>query len=245
MFSRETNLRYQHLKRLQRLIRYRFRKKSILDQSLTPKSYCKINPDKGLKDNERLEFLGDAVLNVCISSYLYKKYPFYNEGNLTQLKNQLVSFSFLLKAARRMNISDYLRLPAKDIEVQPSALACGLEALIAAVYLDGGFKRAYDFILANLKDDIRCVEEGKGERDYKSLLQEVCLRKFRYVPKYETIKEEGPQHKKNFTVSVNILGSLYGIGTGRTKKEAHQLCAKEALKKLKASGCNSIPLNLE
>lgn len=234
MFRKQIDLRYKHLKKFQKTLRYRFRNRALLDQALTPKAYCNANLELDIKDNERLEFLGDAVLNLSISVYLYSKYPFYSEGHLTKLKSQLVSRSFLLKVARRFGLSEYIRAMPYQLDIQPSVLACTLEAVIAAVYLDGGFKKAYLFIISSFEDDMRLIEEGRGERDYKSLLQEISLKEFKCVPKYELISEAGPQHKKSFKVSVSILGSVYGRGSGNTKKEAHQASAKEALEQLEA-----------
>lgn len=230
---RDIKLRYKHLKTFQKIIHYRFRNRALLDQALTPKFYRSVMPKAELQDNERLEFLGDSVLNLTISNYLYAKYPFYTEGQLTKLKSQLVSRSFILKLAKSLNISEYLRTtPLRNEVIQPSNLVCAVEALIAAIYLDGGIKRASSFILYNFKDDIKVVEEGKGEKDYKSLLQEFSLKKFKNVPQYEVVSEIGPEHKKSFKVVVSIAGNVYGTGSGHTKKEAHQSCAREALERL-------------
>lgn len=235
MLRERINLRYKHLKKFQKTIRYRFRNRALLDQALTPKAYYAASTDSDIKDNERLEFLGDAVLNLSISVYLYSKYPFYSEGHLTKLKSQIVSRYLLLKAAKRLALSEYIRTLPHQQDIQPSVLVGSLEAVIGAVYLDGGFKKAYPFVISNLEDDIRLIEEGRGERDYKSLLQEISLKGFKCIPRYEVISETGPQHKKSFKVTVAISGNICGTGSGSTKKEAQQASAKEALGQLQST----------
>lgn len=200
---------------------------------MTHKSYVNENPLKDLKDNERLEFLGDSVLGIAISQILFKDCPDLDEGGLTKFKSQLVSGETLSRIAQELSLGDFLLL-GKGEESSGgrhhiSNLVCSLEAIIGAIYLDGGLRAAHKFIANSFAPEIKLVEAGRGERDYKSLLQQVTLRKFRSVPNYRIISEVGPEHKKTFIVAVWIDNKKYGIGSGPNKKKAEQLCAKEAL----------------
>jgi ribonuclease-3 len=233
--------RLKKLKGLERLIGYRFRNKLLLNQALTHKSYANERYKISSGDNERLEFLGDSVLGIVISRILYDECPGHNEGILTRYKSQLVSGATLGRIARNLKIGDFLLLgrgeEASGGRKHASNLLRALEALIGAVYLDGDLKAAFRFIERFFKPEIRLVEEGKGYKDYKSVLQQMVLKKFKTIPSYKIISEIGPDHKKHFIVEVLIANKRYGVGSGYNKKSAEQASAKEALSAIE-SGTN-------
>lgn len=228
------NKNRRHLLRaFQKIIGYRFRNKDLLEQALTHKSYVNENPLKGLKDNERLEFLGDSVLGIAISQTLFKDCPDLDEGGLTKFKSQLVSGETLSRIAKELSIGEFLLLGKGEENsggrYHVSNLVCSLEAVIGAIYLDTGLRYAHKFISKTFAPEVKLVEEGRGERDYKSLLQQIALRKFRAMPDYKIISEEGPEHRKTFVVAVWIANKKYGMGLGSNKKKAEQLAARETL----------------
>jgi ribonuclease-3 len=228
----------------QQRIGYRFRQPSLLDEALTHKSY--VNEIKSLdkttndRDNERLEFLGDAVLSLIISDHLARTCPDFTEGDLSKLKARLVSEASLAKAARGLELGALLRLGRGEELTQGreknSLLANALEALIAAVYLDGGLEQAQTFTLRVLDQDLEKIHEASGDAagDYKTRLQEWCQKRFETLPQYVTIRESGPDHQKTFEVQVAIKGELLGVGVGRTKKEAEQMAAQQAVQQMAA-----------
>ena len=225
--------RLKKLKSIERTISYRFRNKSLLNQALTHKSYANEKYKSRSGDNERLEFLGDSVLGIIISEVLYNDYPDKDEGILTRHKSQLVSGTTLGKIAKELHIDEYILLgkgeEASGGKKHASNLLCALEALIGAIYLDGGLKPASRFINRIFKLELRLVKEGKGTKDYKSVLQQIVLKKFKTIPSYRVISEIGPDHKKHFIVEAVIMGRRFGIGSGPNKKAAEQAAAKEAI----------------
>ena len=225
--------RLKKLKELERLIRYRFRNRSFLNQALTHKSYANERYKTRDRDNERLEFLGDSVLGIVVSHILYDDYPDRNEGFLTRCKSQLVSGATLSRLAKEFRIGDFLLLgkgeEASGGRKHPSNILCALEAIIGAIYLDGGLKSSFKFIKNTFRFQIRLVKEGKGSKDYKSILQQVVLKKYKTTPSYRIISEIGPDHKKHFIVEVLISGKRQGVGSEPNNKSAEQESAKEAL----------------
>lgn len=224
--------RLRKLKNIERLIGYRFRNKALLNQALVHKSYANEKYKSKFYDNERLEFLGDSVLGVIVSRILYDDCPLEDEGVLTRYKSQLVSGATLGRIAKEYKIGEYLLL-GKGEEVSGgrrhvSNLLCALEALIGAIYLDGDLKAAFRFINKIFRQEIQLVKDGMGSKDYKSVLQQLVLKKFKAIPTYKIISEIGPDHKKHFIVEVLILGKRYGIGSGPNKKTAEQSSAHEA-----------------
>lgn len=226
---------------VQRLLGYRFRQPRLLEEALTHKSYSNERRGKDRKQNERLEFLGDAVLSLVMSEYLAAEFQDSSEGALSKLKAQLVSEASLAKAARRMKLGRLLRL-GKGEELSKgrekhSLLADALEALIAAVYLDGGIDASRTFTLRVLEEELlatRAHQARPGMDDYKTQLQEVCQKRFETLPHYAIVRESGPDHEKVFEVELTIQGAMRGIGRGYSKKEAEQMAAKEALAQLTA-----------
>jgi len=224
---------------VQRLLGYRFHQPRLLEEALTHKSYSNERRSKDRTQNERLEFLGDAVLSLVMSEYLAAEFPGSNEGGLSKLKAHLVSEASLAKAARRMKLGHLLRL-GKGEELSKgrekhSLLADALEALIAAIYLDGGLEASRTFTLRVLEEELlatRAEQARPGMEDYKTQLQEVCQKRFDTLPQYATVRESGPDHEKVFEIELTIQGVMRGIGRGHSKKEAEQMAAKEALTQL-------------
>ena len=225
--------RLKKLKIFEKSIGYGFRNKFLLNQALTHKSYANEKNMERSSDNERLEFLGDSVLGVIISHTLYNEYPGEDEGILTRYKSQLVSGETLARIAKEMGMGEYVLLgkgeEASGGRKHISNLMCALEAIIGAIFLDGGLKASHGFITRVFRSEIQLVKEGKGAKDYKSIFQQIVLRKFKATPSYKILSEIGPDHKKHFIVEAVVAGKRYGIGSGLNKKSAEQLSAKEAI----------------
>jgi ribonuclease-3 len=227
----------ENIRLLEKKIGYKFKKKSLIREALTHKSYAKEKTGDTVQYNERLEFLGDSVLGLVISHYLFNTYPGYTEAEFSKIKAYVVQESTLSGAASRLGIGSHLYL-GKGEETSGgrkkiSLLANALEALLAAIYLDGGFKNVRQFVLRTLESETKKIIKKDLLYDYKTRLQEVVQEKFRVLPKYRMHKEEGPEHMKIFEVNVFIDDEFYGTGTGRSKKEAAQKAARAGLKKLK------------
>jgi ribonuclease-3 len=233
MNIRKDRERLKKLKSFEKIIGYRFRNKLLLNQALIHKSYANEKNMGRLSHNERLEFLGDSVLGIIISHTLYNDYPAEDEGVLTRYKSQLVSGDTLAKIAKHIQIGEYILLgrgeEASGGRRHVSNLMCAVEALIGAIYLDGNIKPAYNFIRRVFHSEIQLVKEGKGAKDYKSIFQQVVLKRFKTTPSYRILSEIGPDHKKHFIVEAIVSGKRYGIGSGSNKKSAEQASAKEAL----------------
>lgn len=233
MELRKDKARLKKLKALEKAIGYRFRNKSLLNQALTHKSYANEISRSKEEDNERLEFLGDSVLGMVISRILYDDYPDKDEGILTRYKSQLVSGATLGRIAKDIRIGEYLLLgkgeEASGGRKHASNILCSLEAIIGAIYLDGDIKSAYKSINKIFQPELQLVKEGKGLKDYKSILQQAALKEFKTIPSYRILSEIGPDHKKHFIVEVLISGKRQGIGSGPNKKSAEQAAAKEAI----------------
>jgi ribonuclease-3 len=220
----------------QRLDR-RFNNAELLERALTHKSYA--NENRLTTDNERLEFLGDAVLNLIISEYLMKACPDSPEGDLSRLRAAVVSEPALAPVARRLDLGAYLLLGRGEEQTggrdKDSLLADCLEAVIASIYLDAGLDAAEAFVLRFFEDSIRNTCATRGTLDYKTELQEVCQERLRQLPEYRVVSETGPDHQKQFTVELSVKGEVCGRGAGKSKKEAEQQAAKNALEKLQSA----------
>ncbi len=216
---------------------YVFQNPDLLDLALTHKSFLQGSHDVAQQDNERLEFLGDAVLAFVVCDYIVSTFPHASEGELSKVKAFLVSRSSLATVAKRLHLGKYLRLgrgeEATHGRQKSSLLSNALEAVIAAVYLDGGSDAAKTCILKILKpelDDLGSMGADDGPRgDYKSHLQEVVHRQFEENPEYRLVHESGPDHRKVFEVEVFVREQVRGRGKGTTKKEAEQVAARQAL----------------
>lgn len=213
-----------------------FVNKALLTQAFTHRSY--LNENKGLKmsHNERLEFLGDAVLELVSTDYLFKKYPDKTEGDLTSYRSALVNTISLAKAATNLDMNDYLLLSkgeARDMgRARQIILADTFEAVIGALYVDGGYDVVKDFIKRNLFDliDIAHIVKNKLWLDAKSRFQEQAQEKIGVTPAYKTLREEGPDHDKTFTLGVFLGEVQVAIGEGPSKQEAEQKAAENGLK---------------
>lgn len=221
------------LHEFEEVIGYHFNNQGLLRQALTHSSYANERHMKKHSDNERLEFLGDAVLEVTSSEFLYQKYPDYSEGELTKLRASLVCEPTLAFCTRAIDLGKYLYLgKGEDLtggRNRKSILSDALEAVIGAIFLDGGFANAKEFVLKYILTDI---EHKQLFYDSKTILQEVVQGKHESLS-YELVNESGPDHDKNFTVDVHIDGKKISSGTGHTKKAAEQQAAYQALLVLK------------
>ena len=223
---------------LERTLSYSFKQQSLLLLALTHKSYANEHRLGNLGHNERLEFLGDTVLDFVISDFIMKICPESPEGELSKLRAVVVSEPSLAKVAREMDLGSYLLLGRGEEQTggrdKNSLLANSLEAVIAAIYLDSGLEEAYRLISENFGPDIRAMVGSGQVHDYKTELQEQCQSRFGELPKYAVIGESGPDHQKVFEVEISAGGKVLGRGTGRSKKEAEQMAAGVALDYLKA-----------
>jgi ribonuclease-3 len=229
--------REKALKALQKKIHYRFKSFDFLDQGLRHKSFVHEELEAGGQDNERLEFLGDAVLDLVISHLIMERHPDYPEGNLSRLRAAVVNQARLAKIARELTLGEYLLL-GKGEEMtggreKTSILAASLEALLAVVYLDGGYKKAYGVISQLFSSHLEMAEKEGFSQDFKTKLQEVSQETLKAMPRYLLVKEFGPDHDKVFGVKVLIQEKVVGVGAGKSKKEAEQRAAKRTLKNLR------------
>lgn len=210
-----------------------FKDKSLLRQAFVHRSYINENKDAGFGHNERLEFLGDAVLELVITDYLYKKYSDKTEGELTSYRSALVNSTTLAMVSTKLQMNEYLVLSrgeAKDTgRARQVILANAIEALIGAIYLDQGYGGAQDFIYKNISPLIETVLAEKSWIDSKSLFQERAQDIDGSTPLYKTLKETGPDHDKKFTVGVYIKDKMIATGEGKSKQDAEQAAAKKAL----------------
>lgn len=225
------------LSSLENSLGYSFKKKSRLKEALTHKSYAHEKANEHSSFNERVEFLGDAVLELIISEYLFNSYPDFTEADLSRVKAYTVQESTLAQTAKDLDLGTYLLL-GKGEEMtggrkKDSLLADAFEAILAAIYLDGGFKNAREFTLRHLASKIDDLASTNFIFDFKTKLQEVAQAQFGVLPKYVIHKEEGPEHKKTFEVKVFIKDNFLGSGKGKTKKAAAQKAAEKGLNKLK------------
>jgi ribonuclease-3 len=221
------------LAEFQKRISHAFRDPALLERSLTHKSYA--NENRVPSHNERMEFLGDSVLNLIVSEYLMKTCPDSTEGDLSRLRAAIVSEPALARVARTIGLGEYILLGRGEEQTggrdKDSLLANSLEALTASIYLDSGREAADAFVMRFFEEIIRHTCAFGGSFDYKTQLQELCQGRTRQLPEYRIVSESGPDHQKQFTVEVRIKGELCGRGTGRSKKEAEQRAAKEALER--------------
>ena len=222
------------MQELEKKLNYCFKDISLLKNALTHSSYANENRGEGMSSNERLEFLGDSVLGFATAKYLYAVSPALPEGKMTRLRAELVCEQSLYGVATDLNLGEYLRMGRGEERnggrKRVSILADAVEAVIAAMYLDGGFEPAERFIKANILNPESI--EAHHSVDYKTELQELVQQKSGQVLTYIPAGESGPDHDKTFAAKVSLNGEVIGEGQGRTKKEAEQAAACEALKKL-------------
>lgn len=221
------------MEKLEEKLGYTFRDRSLLENALTHSSYANENKSMGLQSNERLEFLGDSVLGMVTADYLFRTHPDLPEGDLTRTRAALVCEGSLVEVAHQLELGSYLKLgkgeDAGGGRERPSIVADAVEAVLAAVYLDGGIGSARKIIQKFILDR---EEEKGGSRDYKTALQELVQRESGQVLTYRLIGSNGPDHAKVFQVEVDLNGAPVGGGEGHSKKEAEQNAAKAAIARL-------------
>ncbi|MCI8412394.1 MAG: ribonuclease III [Clostridia bacterium] len=215
-------------------IGYNFKNKELLKKALTHTSYAY---EHNVESNEKLEFLGDSILEFISSKYIYQKYPKLKEGEMTKVRATVVCENSLYKIAKLHDFSDFLYL-GKSEQVtggknRPAILADSVEAVIAAIYLDGGIEPADRFIIQNLKNEIEIATKNVGIKDYKTVLQEKLQEHGDVKIEYQITKEKGPDHNKSFEAQVKCDGEILAKGEGKSKKEAHMQAAKRALESFK------------
>lgn len=228
--------RRQALLRLCEQLKVKFRRLNLLNTALTHPSYCAEFNQGNLPSNQRLEFLGDAVLALIVSEYLYQTYPEMDEGQLTRIKAISVSEPVLHSVAKKLGLGQYLLLGKGEERTggrdRPSVLADAFEALVGAMFLDKGLKTVTEFVLRHLKSRIKMIERDRLILDFKSRLQELTQSRYHLVPTYHLIQTIGPDHAKTFVSEVRLQGITIGRGRGHSKKEAEQEAARAALRKL-------------
>lgn len=217
-----------------------FKRPELAEQALVHRSYLNEAPGLELESNERMEFLGDAVLGIIVSDRLYKDYPALSEGHLSQLRALLVRWDTLAEVAERVSLGDYLTL-GRGEEMsggrgRPSNLAGALEAVIGAAFLDGGLTKARKLVLRLLQPELERIAAGAVAVDSKSQLQHEVQARWHEIPRYRLVSSVGPDHDKTFTVEVSVRSDVLGRGEGRNKKQAELAAAREALETLAASG---------
>ncbi len=223
---------------LEAMLGYTFRNRALLEQALRHASWCNEHASEQLEDNERLEFLGDAVLDLVVGHKLMTRFPQLREGELSVTRAQVVSEAGLSEVAAQLGIGQWLTLGKGEEKsggrTKPSILADVFEAILAAVYLDGGFTAAVEMVERLLHERIETVE-FKGFYDFKTRLQETSQARLKATPTYRVVQEIGPDHDKRFVVAVTIADDEWARAVGRSKKEAEQMAAAEAHFRLEGS----------
>ena len=224
------------LAELQQSLGVSFSDLSLLEQALVHSSYINENPGFTLTSNERLEFLGDAVLSLIVAEKLYRDFPRFSEGEMTRLRAVLVRRETLARMARAIRLGDYLYMGkgegASGGRHKPSNLAAALEAVIAAIFLDQGLAVTSESVLSLFKEEMGRVVSRSAEVDYKSRLQELIQAKQQTAPVYQLVEAVGPAHDRRFTVEVKIGDIVQGRGSGKSKKTAEAEAARSALQGL-------------
>jgi len=223
-----------NISKLEKKINIKFNNKDLLQQALVHRSYLNENPDFSLKDNERLEFLGDAVLEMVVTEYLYQNYP-NPEGDLTNWRAALVNAKMLSEKADRLGVNNYLLLSRGEAKDEGRArqyiLANTFEALVGAIFLDQGYEKISQFIKKVILKELPNIIKQKLYQDPKSLFQEKSQDRSGLTPVYEVVKEWGPDHAKQFIVGLYLDQKLIAKGQGASKQEAQEKAAEAALKK--------------
>lgn len=213
---------------------------SLLSTALTHTSYANEHRQQGIHDNERLEFLGDAVLDLVIGEYLFRKYPAWPEGDLTRAKASAVCEPALASCARKFHLGETLRLGKGEEHTggrqRASILADAFEAVVGAIYLDTSYETATEFIMEHLKPYLDLIDRGDYTRDYKTELQEFLQQDGDVDLRYNLLRDEGPDHDKTFYMEVELNGEAVASGVGKSKKAAAQQAAQAALQKLETNG---------
>ena len=223
-----------NFEKLEKSIGYTFKDKELLKKALTHTSYAY---EKHIESNEKLEFLGDSILEYISSKYIYTNYSKLREGEMTKVRAEVVCENSLYNVAKSHDFSDFILIGKSEAnsggKYKPAILADSIEATIAAIYFDGGLEQAEKFIIENLKDAIEKSTKHVGMKDFKTVLQEKLQENGDVCIRYTVIKETGPDHDKTFTVKVELNGKELATGEGKTKKHAEMNAAEKALKRLK------------
>ena len=221
------------MKELEENIGYKFKNKELLKKALTHTSYAY---EHNIESNEKLEFLGDSILEFVSSIYLFENYRNLKEGEMTKVRATVVCEKSLYKVAKKHNFNDYLYLGKSERmshgENRPAILADSVEAVIAGIYLDGGMEPAQKFIIENLKEEIEIASQNVGQKDYKTVLQEKLQKAGEVKIEYRIINESGPDHNKTFEALVECDGKKLAKGIGKSKKMAEMEAAKKALENI-------------
>ena len=223
-----------NFEKIEKEIGYEFKNKQLLETALTHTSYAYENKKQS---NEKLEFLGDSILEFVSSEYIYHNYPNLKEGEMTKVRASVVCEYSLQKIAKMHNFSDFLYLGKSERtsqkEVRPAIMADSIEAVIAAIFLDGGLEEAKKFILNNLAKPIENATKNIGQKDYKTVLQEVLQKNGNVDIEYVIVDEKGPDHEKVFTAEVKFNNKILATGEGKSKKQAEMEAAQKALENIK------------
>lgn len=223
-------------KELEERLHLKFKHSSLLKQALVHTSYLNENPGIDVGSNERMEFLGDAALGVVVAEVLYNEYPDVDEGKLTELRAHLVRRDTLARAAARFDLGDYLQLgrgeDAAGGRRRPTNMARAYEALVGAIFLDGGITKVRAFIKRSLREELQALRKTGMPYDPKSRLQEVVQSRWQTTPSYKLMKTEGPDHARRFTVQVLVGRKALGVGEGRSKQMAEKEAAQQALNEI-------------
>jgi ribonuclease III len=225
--------------RLEELIGVRFQDERLLQSAFVHRSYMHERPERvpGLSSNERLEFLGDAVLNFLTADWLYARFPERSEGELTNLRAALVKTSTLAGFARSLDLGSHVRISRGEdtpaARNRPPLLADLFEALLGAIYLDQGLDGARAFVLPYLEQQLEAIERGTAEIDYRTRLQELAQQRFNLTPRYQVVAVSGRDHEREFTQEVLVGQQSYGVGSGPSKQAAAQQAARAALERLR------------
>ncbi len=215
-----------------------FSSAALLKQALVHSSFTNENPAFGMGHNERLEFLGDAVLGLIVAGKIYQAFPDVSEGEMTRLRAALVKRDTLARVSQTINLGEFLYLGKGEESSggrgKPANLAGALEAVIAAIYLDRGFDDTRDVVMRLLEEEWKKVTGNKTDADFKSRLQEVVQSRFQVTPVYRLVGESGPDHDKSFDTEVVAAGRVLGRGIGKSKKLAEMEAARSALEALEA-----------
>lgn len=222
---------------LEKRLGLKFRNPLLLQQALVHRSYLNEMPDSGLESNERLEFLGDAVLGLVVGSKLFTDYPEHSEGQLTELRVALVRRETLARVAKSLSLGDFLFLGRGEESAggkgRISNLSAAYEAVVGAVFVDGGMDKARRFIVRSLTSEVAALPKGQNiPADPKSRLQELLQAHFQRAPVYRVVRDEGPDHSKVFTVQVWGGRKALGVGQGKSKQQAEKEAARQALDRL-------------
>jgi ribonuclease-3 len=227
--------RREALRSLEEDLGYLFERPDLLDQALVHRSYAN-EAGQGDWHNERLEFLGDAVLGLCVAQLLFEGQPHFDEGDMSRIRSHLVKEETLADVARSLGLGNHIRLGKGEEQSggaeKPSILSDGFEALLGAIYIDGGFELAFRFIESIFQPVIDQAGSAAIVKDYKSRLQEYCQARYKKAPAYKQLSAEGPDHDRVFTVEIVLGARSLGKGAGRSKKEAEQDAARHALELL-------------